>query len=258
MGQARHYLDLMFHRALAELRSEASRTYLGFIWWVLEPLLFMAVFYFVFEAGLRRGGGGRTDYLPFLLSGLLAWKWFASSVQGGANAVSKNAAMIQQVYIPKFILPGIMLISNTLKFLFVFLICMVLWVNVLHKPLTISWVILPVVMLLQLIFTAGVLSIVSALVPFLPDLRVLLNNVIMLLMFTSGIFFDIEKTPENVHRILVFNPVALILQAYRRVMVDHDWPDPGRMLYVLVFGLACLAVGMWIFIRFDKRYPKLV
>lgn len=255
MGQVRHYLELMFFRALAELRAEASRMYLGFLWWVLEPLLFMGVFYFVFNVGLRRGDA---DYMPFLLSGLIAWKWFASSVEGGANAVSKNAGMIQQVYIPKFILPGIMLISNTCKFLLVFLVCILVWLLVFDKPVTLSWLALPAVILLQFVFTAGVLCMVASMVPFFPDLRPLLANVIMLLLFTSGIFFDIEKTPEEVRRILVLNPVALMVQLYRKVMMDHEWPDPGRMLFVLVCGLVCLAIGMWIFVRFDRVYPKLV
>lgn len=255
MTQAAHYVELMFFRALAELRAEASRMYLGFLWWVLEPLLFMAVFYFVFKAGLRRGDA---DFLPFLLSGLLAWKWFSSSVQVGANAVSKNAAMIQQVYIPKYILPGIVLVSNSFKFLFVFLVCVPIWVWVLDRPVTVAWFALPAVMLVQFIFTAGVISIVSAVVPFVPDLRMLIGNVIMLLLFASGIFFDIEATPDPVRRILLLNPVALVLQAYRHIMMDHAWPDPGRIAIILLWGLGCLAAGMWVFVRYDRTYPKLV
>src|SRR5690606_21854583 len=104
MQSAGHYIDLMFYKAYAELRAEATRAYLGFLWWFLEPVLFLAIFYAIFETGLRRGGAA---FVPFLLCGLVPWKWFASTVMGCANVMSRNYGIIQQVYVPKLVLPGV-------------------------------------------------------------------------------------------------------------------------------------------------------
>ncbi|MBL4567407.1 MAG: ABC transporter permease, partial [Porticoccus sp.] len=87
---------------MAELKAESSRSYLGFFWWILEPALYMVAFYIVFALVFQRGGPG---FIPFLLCGLVVWKWFGSVVSGSANVILSSSALIRQVYIPKYLLP---------------------------------------------------------------------------------------------------------------------------------------------------------
>ena len=77
-----HYFELVLFSTYAELRAERSRSYLGLIWWVLEPAMNMAVYYLVFVVILR---SQQRDYLPFLLIGLTLWQWFKSCATHGAS-----------------------------------------------------------------------------------------------------------------------------------------------------------------------------
>jgi len=110
------YLNIILFKTWADLRAEASRAYIGFLWWFLEPLLYMAAFYVIFGLGLRMGGEG---FVYFLLCGLVPWKWFSSTVNNGSRAIEAGAGMIHQVYIPKVVLPTIIVAINTVKFLMI-------------------------------------------------------------------------------------------------------------------------------------------
>ncbi|HIB76240.1 MAG TPA: ABC transporter permease, partial [Flavobacteriales bacterium] len=78
----RQLADLVLYKVRTDLRSEVSQNHLSLLWWVLEPVLYMTVFYLVFGLLLKRGGG--PEYVPFLLTGLASWKWFDSAVRACA------------------------------------------------------------------------------------------------------------------------------------------------------------------------------
>ena len=99
-----HYLEFIWYRSLAQLRSESSRAYLGYLWWVLEPLLYLAVFYVVFALVLNRGD---ENYVQVLLTGLVVWKWFDSSVRSSMDVIHQNAGLIDKVYLPKIVFPTV-------------------------------------------------------------------------------------------------------------------------------------------------------
>ena len=93
-----NYLELITVKAWADLKSEASRAYIGFLWWFIEPVLYMGSFYLLFGLGLKMGGD---NFMYFLLCGLLPWKWFSSSLSNGSLSIIANAGLINQTYLPK-------------------------------------------------------------------------------------------------------------------------------------------------------------
>ena len=86
----------------ARLRSETSRYYLNFVWWVIEPLLMLAVFYLVFGVLLQRGKPGFVD---FLIVGVVVWGWFQRSVANSTQSLVVGKGLMLQVYFPKILLP---------------------------------------------------------------------------------------------------------------------------------------------------------
>ncbi|MCH1550707.1 MAG: hypothetical protein L7T19_06050, partial [Pseudomonadales bacterium] len=78
---------LITFKVYAELKAESNRTYAGYLWWVFEPLLFMAVYYFVFGVLFGRN---TEDFVPFLLVGVTIWHWIQSSISHSASAISQN------------------------------------------------------------------------------------------------------------------------------------------------------------------------
>ncbi|MEM1412169.1 MAG: ABC transporter permease, partial [Pseudomonadota bacterium] len=96
------FFDLVVYRGVADMRAEANRSYLGILWWVIEPILYLLVFYLVFDLGLRRGG---EHFAATLLTGLVVWKWFDASVRSAAMVLPENRGLMRQVYLPKLLLP---------------------------------------------------------------------------------------------------------------------------------------------------------
>ena len=98
-----HYLtDLIIQKARAGLRAEASRGYLGVLWWVIEPVMYMSVFYVAFAHLLKRGD---ENFVIFLLVGLIVWKWFHATLSTGGNSLMVSAGLMNQIYVPKIIFP---------------------------------------------------------------------------------------------------------------------------------------------------------
>ena len=249
------YLELIWYKGYADLLADSSRAYVGLLWWVLEPVLYMGAFYVAFDLiGLRAGGASP---MLFLLCGLVPWKWFASSVQHGSSAIESNSGLLQQVYLPKQVLPCIVLFTNTIKFSVVLSLLLVLTILLGMGP-TLHWLALPLVVLLELLIILAVTSLFASLVPFLPELQLVIDNGLMVLMFLSGIFTEIDKLPRKIALILHANPMVPIIEAYRSVLLNDSWPDWKALSWVFGLGILIYALAFWILRRNDRAYLKLM
>jgi len=247
-------IDVIRYQVHAELRAEMDRAYFGLIWWIVEPVLYMLVFYVVFSMLFNRGG---PDFVPFLLCGLVAWRWFDASVRGGANSILLNGSLMSQVYLPKLIFPMVTVVANTIKF-FIILAILLLFLLFYGIEPGVSWLALPIVVAVQFFVVLVASSLLALLVPFFPDLNILITNAMTLLLFLSGVFFSIRDLPADAHFWFFLNPMAVLIAAYRDVLIDHRWPHwlqlGGVMLGCLVFGALVLFLAK----RYDRIYPKLV
>jgi lipopolysaccharide transport system permease protein len=250
----RHYLQLVWYKALAELHAEAARAYLGFLWWIVEPLLYMSAFYIVFGLIFERGGPG---FVPFLLCGLVVWKWFASSISSSANTIPANAALMQQVYLPKHLFPAIVLVINTIKFAVIFGLLLVFLLIYGVVP-TQAWLVLPALVITQFLVIAAFAGVVAAVVPFVPDFRFILDNILMLQFFLSGIFFDINAVTGKLHYILQLNPMAVLIESYRNVLIDGQWPDSMPLAVILLGSLLGIGLAGAVLKHYDRIYPKVL
>ena len=250
----RHYLDLIWYKSIAELRAEAARAYLGFLWWIVEPIIYMVAFYIVFAMIFQRGG---EDFVPFLLCGLVAWKWFGSTVSQCANSIPSNAGLMNQVYIPKYLFPGVVIIVGTIKFLVV-LALFLLFLIVYGITPSETWLIVPVILVIQFVLIAAVSGLVAAIVPVVPDIRLILDNVLMLFFFLSGIFFDIKDVPDEIRTILFLNPMAVIIDSLRVALIDNQWPDMMSLGLVFLFSIIGVGVVGRLLKHYDRIYPKIL
>jgi len=249
------YFELITYKVFADLRAEASQTYLSFLWWILEPVLYMTVFYVVFGLLFKRGGG--PEYVPFLLCGLTAWKWFDSSIRAGANSIVANRHLMRQIYLPKIIFPIIAVSQMTLKF-FIILSILLIFLQFFGPGIGVSYVALPVVILAQLVITFAFASVLAVAVPFLPDIGPLIANALVLLMFISGIFFAGSEIPEAYQTYFYMNPMATIVESYRDVLLYASWPHWTRLTWATGMSLIVMVLVMLFLRRNDQVYPKIL
>jgi lipopolysaccharide transport system permease protein len=248
-----HFLELIWFSTYAELRAERARSYLGLAWWIIEPAMNMATYYLVFAIVLRTS---QADYIPFLLVGLTLWQWFKSCVSHGGYAIWQGLPLIRQVKVPAQVFPSVQILADTVKFVFILaLLLVILWGY--GYPPNRAYLALPVVLLVELIFAAGAAYIVAALMPFVPDLRFVIEQVLTVMMFLSGIVFSLESVPEPMRAWFALNPIATLVDAGRGILMHAQWPDWLALGRVTLISLALFAVGTWLVARWTSRYVKL-
>jgi lipopolysaccharide transport system permease protein len=249
------HIDLVLYRGLSELRAEASRSYLGIIWWVMEPMFYVGVFYLVFELGFRRGG---EDFVPYLLCGLVPWKWFDGTVRSASTILTSSVGLMRQVYLPKYLLPLAVVVTNTLKFLIILAVLLAFLAFYGAPFMTSSLVWLLPVLLVQLLLIMAVGGLAAAWVPLLPDLRYVVNYGLTMLFFMSGIFFSLSDMSPDAQAVLGLNPMLIVIEAYRAVLLYGTAPEfSGLLVVAMVCVLVIFGVALF-FRRFDRTYPRVI
>lgn len=249
-----HALDFIRVNVSADFRLEAAQNRLGVFWWFMEPLMMMAIFYVVFGLVLERGGNG---FVYYLLVGISSWMWFTSTVTRTMNSISRSAQLIQQIYIPKYLLPCVAVCVEFLKSMIVFGLLLALLAGL--KGVTMSWLHLPTIMLTQLLFSAACGVVMAGLVPFANDLKFVVQLSLRALMFLSGVFFLIDdKIPEPYVDYLLLNPMANIITEFRNILVDGMAPNWPLILTINGVSILMLAIGFGLIHHFDRRYPKVL
>ncbi len=247
------YDELLWVLVRARLASEASKQYLHVLWWFLEPLLSLSVFYLVFGVLLQRG---TANFVDFLLVGVVAWNWFQRTVSNATQSISSGKGLMLQVYFPKILLPLATVLQDLVKqgFVFFLLLCYLLGAGYLQM----SWLAFPLVVLLQLILVTGVAGVVAALVPFLPDLRFVVATGLQLLLFGSGVFYQLSEIPEALQSLFLANPVATLLHLYREILLYGNLPALGKMAVLASYGAFFCALSYFLLRRFDALYPRVL
>ena len=246
--------ELVWFRAYADLKSEASRTYIGILWWILDPLLQMGIFYLVFGVGLR--GTGRTEnFVQFLLIGIIIWRWFATSVNFSSGAIMQNRNLVLRLDIDKWVFPATLIAGNAFKFsiAYAMLIGFLMYSGM---PLSWHYLQLPLLLMVQLTFIAGVAFVLAALVPLLPDLRNVVSHLLMLMFFLSGIFYDADEMPEKFQWVFDINPMVHVIQANRSIMLYGEMPAWLPLLAVFAIGLGLMWVGAMLMRSLNVVYAK--
>ena len=248
----RQSLELIVYKAYVDMKAEGARSYLGLLWWLVEPVLYLFAFYILFVLILGRGG---PEFVPMFLCGAIVWKWFDSGLKGSALAILGQYGLMQQVYVPKYVFPSISVLASCLRFAPVFLIFLV-FLLLYGIPPKATWLAVPLILAVQLCLILSCALLIGAITPFLPDLRLVMDNGMLFLFFVSGVFFDINTVQEPLRGYLLLNPMAGLIQEYRHVLISGIWPDLQRLGAILLASLAIGAAGLALLRHWDDRYAK--
>lgn len=248
-----HFLDLILFSTYAELRAERARSYLGLIWWIADPAMMMGVFWLVFDVILKTGGPG---YLPFLLIGLTLWQWIKSCITHGGYAIWGNLGLIQQARLPVLVFPIVQMLADTVKFAFIFVLLLVILWSIGYPPNK-AYFALPLLFAATFMLSAGAGFIIAALVPLLPDLRFVIEQLLTVVMFLSGVVFALDNVPPPLDRWMAMNPVMIIMNDARGILMHAEWPNWVGLTKVGLISMLVAIIGMLFVQRMSSRFPKL-
>lgn len=243
------FIILVDTNARMNLKAETSKLYLSFLWWILEPMLYVAIFYFVFSVLL---GSREMNFLLFLMCGKIPYMWFSKTVTNASASISNNRGIISQVYVSKLIFPYASIQTSTYKeipvFIFLFAACIYFG----HSPSLLWLWLIPLVISLYLMIVAC--SLLAALVVcYVEDMRVAISMGMTALMFTSGVFLDISTMREPVKTyLLAFNPMAFFCDAFRAILMRNEVFDAIHLLKLTILFVCLIALLHWLYQLMSK------
>lgn len=251
----KQFRELIFFNVFSNLKAEVSGYALSYLWWIIEPTLHFAILYLVF--GVFFNGNENKDFIPFLFCGIIPWFWFSKSIFNGMDVILKGGSIIRDKYIPKHFFALVSVISDAFKELPV-LIILIIVLSITGFYPNYLWLFLPLILILQFLFITAIVSLISILVPYFLDLKHIVSTAIQILMFGAGTFYDYKTTPEKFHVFYEWNPIVVLINMYRNVLMYQKPVELTNYFYVL--GITCFIGGISYLVhkKLDKDIPKVL
>ncbi|OGK44556.1 hypothetical protein A2957_00765 [Candidatus Roizmanbacteria bacterium RIFCSPLOWO2_01_FULL_38_11] len=250
------YRELLWNLAHREISQRYKQSVLGYAWVIINPLIQMIVVSFVFSTILRIPSLG-VPYIIFLSVALLPWNLFVSSLSSSAGVLVNNSSLITKIYFPREILVYATIIAKIVDFLYsciVLVMFLIIYKISIHS--SIMWV--PLIFLIQMIFTIGLSLIAATFNLFYRDIQYVLNLILMLWMYLTPVMYPVEILPEKYRFVFSLNPMSVIVNAYRQVILGGGPPNLQSLSIALVMSLAIFVVGFYFFKRMEGKFADYV
>jgi homopolymeric O-antigen transport system permease protein len=244
------YRELIWALAIKELRVRYKRSFLGFLWALLNPLLMMIVMTLVFGTILRF----RIDhYSIFLLSMLLPWTFFTQTLSYSVESVVGHADLLRKVRVAKLVFPVAAVLSNVINFL-LSLIPLASLVLITRFPLHWTWIYLPVPMLGLFLFALGMAFLFATLNVFFRDVSHIIQIILSAWFYLSPIVYSLDFISPKHRWLFRLNPMLYVLNGFRLSIYYGMLPTPQSAAVSLLCGIAALSIGFGIFRRYQDAF----
>lgn len=232
VGELRSRRELVRYLVQADLKKKGADTLLGNLWWFLDPLLQMLVYVVLVSVIFQRQ---QEAYPLFIFAAILPWKWFTSSIGEAISSVSSQDRLIKQVHFPKIVLPTAALASGIANFAFGLIPLLALMLLFYPEKVSVYLLLVPVIGVVQLVFTAALGFVVAAVNVFYRDVGNISRHVLRLWFYLSPALYGpvtmaglAEQHPE-LYRLMQLNPFYTLFTAYRTVIYGIQTPDGGSL-----------------------------
>jgi len=253
------YRELLVSLTRKELKVKYRGSVLGFFWSLLNPILTMLVYSFVFSIVLR---GGVKEFAIFLICALLPFNFLSNSVNYGTGSIISNSNLVNKIYFPREILPLSIVFSNLVNFFFELIAIFIVLAFMGYKFYLFLYI-LPVLIFIQFFLVVGMTLLVSALNVLFRDLQHLITIVMMVWFFGTPIIYPLSMVPERFQPFIKFiNPMTIYAAYYRNIFYYVKYPDgagfPSVLETVAAVGITLLIffIGYFVFKKLEPRFAE--
>ena len=252
---------LIGYLARADLKKKGADTLFGNLWWIIDPLLQMLVYVvlvdFIFHKAVA-------DYPLFIFCAILPWKWFTSSVYDAVTSVVGQERLIKQIHFPKIILPVASTTAAVANFAFGLIPLFVLLLLFFRDRASWHVAFIPLIALVQFVFTLAFCIMVAALNVFFRDIGNVVRHFMRLWFYLSPGLYAYAAVQEQVGKnpvlstLVDLNPWTWIFESYRNVIYADLYPYWFKLGGVLVFSVVFLALSTLLFKRVEPAFAKVL
>ncbi len=252
--------DLVRNMILRNLRIRYKGSALGFFWTMINPLFMMGI-YFIFISLLKI-----PISLPQLLIGILAWQFFTMCLSDSVGVITGYPSLIKRTHFPRLIFPFSMVAANLVNFLLsllVLVIFLIVYVLLSGTPIYLgaSWLLLPLIILLQTVLILGLASFFSCLNVYFKDIEHIMSIILLAWFFLSPIMYPLEKVREVaaskgawLFNLYIMNPMASIVTCYRHAILGTPLPQTPFFYLSLLLSPIFLILGIWLFLKKEPYF----
>lgn len=256
LKQIYQYRELLKSMIKKDIRGRYKGSVLGVLWTFLNPLLQGFVYYLVFPYLL---GNVVDNYLIYLITGLIPWTFFLSTVTAGTRCIKDNAGIIKKVYFPREILMISQVCSGLINF---FISCLIILIFCVFGGvgIGIQLIMVPVIALIQAVLTLGIILILGAIEPYIQDLEFIVQFVLQMGFYATPVIYTISQFQSAgwLLKLIQLNPLTVLMNAYRDCFLYHVWPNFAGLGAVAVLALAVLLIGFPIFRKLERGFAEVL
>jgi len=249
--------ELLWTWARREFRVRYSQSIMGAAWALVQPLALMLVFTFISVVMKVSTGNNLVPYPVFSYVGTLSWTLFANSLTFAIPSLVNNMNLVTKIYFPREILPMATILVGLLDFVIaagVFIPLLIIF----HISLTWTIVFVPLILVMQLVFTLGLSLFASAVNVFFRDVRFVVPLALQVWMYLSPVLYPVEQVPAWLRQIYFLNPMAVFVDSYRRAVLFGQTPDWPYFALASVVSLLGLILAYRYFKRAERTFADLI
>lgn len=247
-------------------KSDLIKTYsgaaLGWAWAIIQPIMYIFTYWFGIAIGLKAGRNGVDGY-PYLLwltSGLVPWFYMSECLTGGTSFIRKYKFLVKKMKFPTSIIPTFCNLSHLYVQAALVILTIIMFAIAGHYP-DVYYLQIPICMLMMFVLFslwgifAGMVTCICK------DVGNFIRTLTRFFFWTSGIFYSIDKIPNDIIReILSLNPMAIIVDGYRKSLINKVWLFEDKVAMIEYFGalFITLLLATWAFKRLRKEIPDIL
>jgi len=246
--------DILWATTRNEIKSRYAGTTFGLLWAVIYPVLFLGMYALVYMMifKVRLGMLSPADYVLLIFAGLIPFLGFAEALGAGVTSVVGNKSLIKNTLFPIELIPVKSVLASSITMIVgLVLLLVVLWAK---GEVHITQLAVPFIFLLQIMFTIGLIWLLSAMNVFFQDLGQITSVVILLLMLISPIAYTQDMIPANMMPIMYPNPLYYLIMLYRDCIVSGTVPI-NLLLIFSAMSMAIFSLAYALFSRLKKVFP---
>jgi len=250
------YRELLSNLVLREIKIRYKQTFIGIVWSVFQPFALMVTFTLVFSLFARFPSEG-IPYPLFSYCALLPWTFFATSLNRATQSLTNNSNLLTKVYFPRELLPLTSIVTASVDFA----IASILFIGILifySVSLTLNLIFVVLILFIQILFTLGMALFLSALNVSFRDTIQAIPLILQVWMYASPIVYPVNIVPKGLLPLYMLNPMAGIIDSYRKVILHGLPPDPLYLSYVFLVAVMLFILSYRYFKRKEIFFADII
>lgn len=255
LWQRRHFI---WRESKNKVFNKSSNTVLGPFWLIMTPLLNAAFYWVIFGIvlGISRG---MDNYVAFIIIGILSFRYSSGIIGESTKIVASSRSMIRAFSYPRAAIPLSLVLRETLaQFIVVAVMIIMILAIPPHVSIDATWFLFPLVFICQIAINLGIAFFFSRFGYKVPDFAQTMSFVTRLLLYGSGVIFPVERFVQNETALAIIkaNPIYILLDAYRTILMENDIPSVGTWWGLASWSVCLVVLGFLYFWRGEEEYSR--